>query len=343
MTASLSAFDCLSRGLANLRANWQLLPLLVAQQVAVAVLSLLSVAALFLPMVFFGGWAASLENLRDLPPELIGEELFLLLMELVQQDPWTLIVMAAVALVPSTLVGVVALLTFAWLAGGIFATLRDGEERAPLAEDGEDVGWRHFRAYRWREFSDRGGRFMWPYFWYVNYFLVLALLALFFVVVVLVMAVWGGEAGGPALAAVVGFGGLLPAVALYLGLALWYLVGMVEMVRGTGEGEGNLAAVRAACRRAFRLVRRRWAALLLLVGVFMGASLAVSLGTGPMGMYSLKVADVGFAAWCGLQAVSYLVQIAVLSVVHLAFYGALTALARDTAVSTASPAAPEAA
>lgn len=343
MTASLSAFDCLSRGLANLRANWQLLPLLVAQQVAVAVLSLLSVAALFLPMVFFGGWAASLENLKDLPPELIGEELLLLLMELVQQDPWTLIVMAAVALVPSTLVGVVALLTFAWLAGGIFATLRDGEERAPLAEeDGEAIGWRHFRAYRWQEFSDRGGRYMWPYFWYVNYFLVLALLALLFVVLVLVMAVWGGEAGGPTLAAVVGFGGLLPAVALYFGLALWYLVGMVEMVRGPGEGEG-FAAVRAACRRAFRLLRQRWAALLILVGVFMGASIAVSLGTGPMGIYSLNVADVGFAAWCGLLAVSYLVQIAVLSVVHLAFYGALTALARDTAVPTASPPAPEAA
>jgi|GEM_PF-5711771 len=340
VTPPLSAFDCLSRGIANLRANWQLVPLLVVQQVVVGVLGLLTVAALFLPLVFFGGWAASLKNLVGLPPELIGEELFLLLMELVQQDPWTLILMAAIALVPSTLVGVAAVLAFGWLAGGIFGVLRDGEERAPVEEG---VGWERFRAYSWRKFSDLGGRFMWPYFWFVNYFLVLILLVVFFVLLVMVVLTWVGEAVDPAVAMAVGCGALLPTMALYLGFAFWYLVGLVEVVRGPGEGEGRFAAVRSASRRAWRVLRRRWAALLVLAVVFMGGSLVVSIGMSPMGMYSAGVLDSSFVAWCGLQALSYLVQIAVLSVVHVAFYAALTALARDTAAPSGPPSEPEAA
>ena len=117
----------------------------------------------------------------------------------------------------------------------------------------------------------------------------------------------------------------------------------VEVVRDPGEGEGSFATVRAATRRAWRVLRRRWAALLVLAAVFLGGTLVVSIGMSPMGMYTGGVLDSSFAAWCGLQAVSYLVQIAVLSVVHLAFYAALTALARDTAAATGPTTEPEAA
>lgn len=325
---STSAFDCLGRSIANLRANWELIPVYLAQQVGVMVLTLLSLVVLVLPvwMSLVPGLLGpgGLEELDRMSPA----ELEQLLMEVLFALP-DLLAPLAVGLLLGTLVGGVALFVSCWFSAGVFATLCAGDGRVPAVGAPQH---RAFRVFTPGGFIAAGNRLAWRYFWFVNLCLVYVLLVVLAWTLVLVPAGWSYQLWGWPAAVGVALAGSLPPLMLLVVLTAWMWLGLAELGRGD-------AGVRRTARRAAELLRRRPAAAGLFLVLALGASLLVGLGTTPVDLGTSAFLHRALAPWCGLQVLIFTLQLAASAVISLVMAGAFVALVRsETPVVNGAPA-----
>lgn len=303
----LTAADCLRRGLANLAANWELAALHWLQSTATAVLFLLGLAV---PVVALGFHLLirSWDGIEDLETAL-GEALLRL------SDNVPVLVLSLLAMLA---IWTVAFLVFTYLQAGIYGVLTEADRRVPpgvFARPG-------FRTFSLSAFDGWARRHFWRFFWFLNLFgLFGSLVALLATLALVGMVLSGEEWGTPAVLSAGCFGALLTLLATFA-LAVWFLVAQADLAR---EGSGAWEA----CRRGFAVLLRRPGAVLLLLLIFVAASLAVSalfvplsFGAGLMGM-----GDPVFSL--GLQLSLTLLQTLPNALLAVALGGALVALVRS--------------
>lgn len=322
---TLSSFDALSRGLANLRANWRLVPLLWLSQILLMVLTLASVVAFFVPFGISAGLGESLDELRGLSLEAFGMEVAQDLLGIVEEDLVALLLAFGLGLIPATLLGAASMLVSSWFTAGIFAVLLAGERQAPLGAASKAApDWRSFLTFEWPAFRAWASAGMWPYFWFFNLYLLVGLLAVLLLLLILTVAVWASQAWSPFAGLGIGCVGVPPVVVVLMATFCWYLLGLADLAREALPGEAT--GVGATSRRALRVLGRRWPAVLLLFAVYLGASVAMSFAMSPVSVFGVRFLGNDLVSYCGVQVVSYLLQTAFLSLLNIPFYGALVAL-----------------
>ena len=328
----LSAVDCLRRGAASVRANWELVAL---QWVGLCLFAALLAAGLLLPLVVLGfdllarglGWLGELGR-----PELasswgweLGERI---LARLRASAP-----AVAVSLVGLLALWLLALVVRCWFQAATYGVLAAADRQAPA---GADRDWRWFRTFSGRDFQGWGGHYLGRYL----RFLVLVILV--FLLFALLVFAWiatlalGAARWGPGAAFGIGCGGALPVFFVLLVLRVWMDLGKaalpVESARGTGVG--------AASHLGFEVLGRRLGAVILLFVIYVVALIAV-------GVFFFVVSFAVEAALHGelmallatrllLTLVQWIPQV----VLELTLAGALVALVRSEAKSE-SPARSE--
>lgn len=262
----LSAVDCVSRGLVNLRANWELIPVQMLQGLLTSILVVVG----FLPPLAAIGWS-SLDLLEPTPA---GVEAFLAsLLDFSNRggQAWVLL---ATGLLVSSVIWLMAMMVYCYFQAGIYALLRAGDRQAPIGR-AVDRAW--FRTFTVRDLRGFGALYLWRYFWLLNLIvlvsLVLSVLPLgWFALVALGESKWGtGAALG------FGCGGAIPILFTVLVIAFWAILALADLPRQD-------SGVWIAARRALRVVGRRLGTLILLwmlwmvvMVVILAAVLAVSM------------------------------------------------------------------
>lgn len=266
---SLQAIDCVQRGVSSLRANWELALLQLIQGVLVG---LLTVLGLILPLGVaglnalepsFGGfaWGSDPEAMAAAMDEVMGR---------VAQSPFAFFL----ALVGALLIWLVAFLVYSFFQGALFGILRTADRQAPSGRSSFE--W--FRTFTWREVAGWGSRYVWRYFWFLNFALLVFLLWSLVCGFVAIAAVVGFEAWGGAAALGIGCGGALPLTFVLFLLVVWTMAGQADLSR---EESG---VWRAAANGA-RLVGHRLGATVLLfflyvAGVFILGVVFLPLNAG---------------------------------------------------------------
>ena len=315
--------DCLSRGLANLTANWQLVPLFVAQRLLVG---LLVIAGLLPPLVAVGvGVLTALLEAGD--PATALEILPGVLADLASQ--WLPIALGVLA---SLLVWTAAFVVFCYFQGGLYGVLAEADRRTPRGAD-----WRAFAVFSAGLFHRQGRRLVWRYFWLLNLFAVLfTLLALALLGglgllgVGLERAIAGGDPWRAGLLGGVGCAGALAFIVPSIALAIWMGVAQAEAAR---EG----VEIGAATRRSLRVLFGRLPAVLGVFALAWVASMAVGSLLAPLWLF-------GVAGWArhgwlfplGADVALAMLQWVLSGVVSLALAAVLVTLVRGEAAEAAS-------
>lgn len=301
-----SALDCIGRGVANLRANWELALLQFAQVVACSLLAVVGVlgvgAALGMSLLLRLGqvtdWQQLLGELEGLSPS------------------WgILVILFAGLLILATLITLV----YCWFQAGIFHTLERGERQAPRVPRADP---QLFRTFEGRSFSGWASGGAWRYFWFVSWaFLVVTLTLGVLVLAAVVAVVAFAESMGPAVLAI-GCLALIPVAFLTIGLNLWMLFGQALL-------PGDRFGVFAASGMAWRILRRRLGASLLLTLVFILASFVLALVFGVLNHGMSLALDGGASLALAVQLLLTLAQWLASGILSVAFYGSVVALVRD--------------
>jgi hypothetical protein len=298
----LGALDALGRGLANVRANWELL---LAQLGAVLLTTMLVIGSLA-PLVLALGFSVAAARADP------GQELTRIL------SPATWLsagVLAAV--VGALLVGTAAFALYAWFQAGIYGVLVAGDRQAGGGPGRPRL---LFRTFSWPDFMGWAARGIWRLFgWYHVYFAILSGAALLIGALV-GGAVLGGMRHGALAGFGIGCGGALPLVFLLVWASLCAQAAKADVVRA---GSGALAA----WRRGGRVVGRRLGASLLLLVLMVAASLAVSLLLLPLELLRFVARD-DLGAQLAMQGFTAVVQMLVGTVLGLVFGAAFVALVR---------------
>lgn len=240
--------DCLQRGLRSLRANWQLVPLLAVQTVLTVALAL----AGFL-MLLTGLGVSVVAWLRGLGPDWPRQLADDLVAALETAPPPLMSLLTP--LLAATLAWTLAFGLYCYLQGGVVGVLA----KAEMAVGSGRPGWRAFRAFSGARFDRQGRRLFWRYFW-LNHLVGAVALGWALVAVLLVGAALAlADRIAPAAGVTLGCSGLVPLGLLAVAVAIWSLLVTVEAARPRAGG------VLAAGRRAVGTLRRRFAAVLLLV------------------------------------------------------------------------------
>lgn len=257
----LTAIDCLRRGCASLAANWELVPLQWLQSLVTGGLILLG---LLVPVMAIGFnlWAHSWLTVEG-AEEGLGE-LLLLLSELTPALVFSLLAM----LVLWTL----AFVLYCYLQAGTYGILMEGDRRAAAWQAPRQA----FRAYSLDAFKSWGSRYFWRFFWFLNLFGVFGSLVLLAATLGLVLALLSGERWGAPAAISLSCGGALLTIAAFVALSIWFVVAQADLAQ---EGSG----VWEASRRGLGVLGRRPGAVLLLLLIFVAASLALTLFFAPVG------------------------------------------------------------
>lgn len=301
----LSAFECTARGISNLRGNWELVLLQLAQIAIFFALSLATVAAvvaatgvtLLRELGSSTDWAKVLESIQGL-----------------SFDRGLIAIVLAVVFVLST----IGALVYGWFQAGIFSTLERGERQAPPSPK---TDWSAFRTFRWREFVGWGNRGAWRYFVFLGWFFLVATLLLVFAgLFVAVLAIALPRIGGPA-AVALGCTAVLPLIGIMLALNLWLVIAQALLPR---ENLGVLSA----SREAFSILRRRSGAALLLLLLFMFASVALSAVFWPLNQGIGLAIEGSIIAVLVIELLLGAAQMLAGSIFTIAFYGSIVALAR---------------
>jgi hypothetical protein len=317
----LGAIDALVRGVANVRANWELLLLQLLSTVVLFVLA----AGSIVPLVAVLG--LRLGAVEDATMDDVVAWL----------DParWLALLdtSVVVALLAGLVIGTLAIAAYGWFQAGIYGVLTAGDLQAGAGPGRPRALFRTFSTRDFGGWAARGtGRF---FLWYHLYLtLALGLGALF-------AALLGGAlALGLKRGALAGFGigcgGLLPLVALGLFLGLASQAAKSDLMR-----DGSGAA--RSWRRGGRVVARRLGAALLLLVLVVAASTAASMVLLPLQLVGelgtsavlggVGAADGSAAAGAvglslGLQAVIWILQMALGSVLGLVYGASWVALVR---------------
>ena len=300
---SLSAIDCIGRGVANLRANWELVLLQLAQTILCAVmvvgggvaLIMILGASFLLQLSDPSDWSAALERLQGFSVD-VG--------------------LLAIALAATTILLTLVGLVYCWFQAGIMATLERGERQAPPAAR---VGSGLFRTFSLRNFAGWSHAGAWRYF---NYFGLLslvgaAILGVFMVAMLLGTATIGEGAG----AAVFGCLAFVPLAALLVVLNIWVLIGMALLPR-------QEFGVWRATRGALTILRHRFGGALLLTLLFVLASAGVTLIFWPLGQGMASALEGSLAAFFVVQLLLTVAQWMVNGILTVALFGSVTALVR---------------
>jgi hypothetical protein len=298
----LSAIEALGRGFANVRANWELLPL----QLAALLLGVTLTIASMVPLVIALG--LTLAEAKQ-PAELLERVL----------DPATWLSGGVLAsLAGCLLLGGLVIGAYAWFQAGIFGVLVAGDRQAGPGPRRPRV---LFRTFSWNDFAGWAGRRFWRLVgWYHYYFLLLLLLVGLFGIL-LIGSLRVGLAKGAAAGIGVGCGGLLPLVFVFLFCSLLAIAAKADVVR---EDSG----ARESWTRAAKVVGRRLGGGLLLMLLLFVVSLAISMALMPFQFFSqLALRQSPFAGF-GVSTTVSLVQSCVGVVLGLVYAAAFVALVR---------------
>jgi len=254
-----SAFDCLQRGFLSLRANSGLVWMGVLQSFLFTALFVLSLVP---PVLVVGGSSLLSEDLSD--PAVLEQWLLDLGAQVAARLP-----ALALGLVASLLIGLLAVIVWAWFQGGIMGVLLAAEHQAHPEAGHRAGGWQWFRTFSLRELAGWGARNLWPFFWFFHV-MITAWLGLSLVFVLLVGGAgaafdrWGGGA-----AFGFGCGGTIPLLFLGWVLAAWSLVAQPAVALRGGAGRGSALG--------FQIIGRRLGASSLVLFLVLLASVVLAL------------------------------------------------------------------
>lgn len=302
----LSAIDALGRGIANVRANWELA---LAQVAALFALTLLIVASVLPLGIALGATFADLGKLDGSNPDAV--------LELLRPDRW-LSAGVLVAVVAGLVIGTLSIAVYGWFQAGVFGILVAGDRQAGAgAGRPRDL----FRTFSWRDFAGWAARGTWRFFgWYHLYLMVLTLM-MGALGALVIAAIALGASQGPLAGFGVGCGGALP-----LFFALFYVSLVFEAAKADLAREDSGAV--ASWRRGARVVARRLGGSLLLFLLFFCASMAMSMLVLPLQL----VAELGFrdqlALYLPIQLVVYSLQWGLGSILGLIYGASFVALVR---------------
>jgi hypothetical protein len=301
--ARLAAIDALGRGLANARANWELL---LAQLAAVAALVLL-VAASVVPLVLAFGM--TLAGAAATPLDLLGR--------LTDPALWLSTAVLA-ALAGATLLSGLAVVVYSWFQAGIFGVLVAGDRQAGPGPRRPSALYRNFT---WSDFAGWAGRGVWRLFgWYHVYLMAITLLVALIAALVAV-AIQVGIGKGAAAGLGIGCGGALPLAFVLLFAGLVFEAAKADVMR---DGSGAVAS----WRRGGAVVSRRLGGSLLLFLLMACASLAVSVVVAPLQIFAELGLKDFFGAYLGLQILVTVVQTVAATALGVVFGAAWVALVR---------------
>jgi hypothetical protein len=298
----LTAFEALGRGFANVRANWELLPLQLAALLLAVTLTVASVLPLGIALGF------TFAGVKE-PAELLERLLSL--------DTWLSAGVLA-SLAGCLLLGGLVIGAYSWFQAGIFGVLVAGDRQAgPGPRRPQAL----FRTFSWGDFAGWAAARFWRVIgWYHYYFLILLLL-FGLMGILLIGSLRLGMAEGPAAGIGLGCGGALPLVFLLLFCSVLFTAAKADVVR---EDSG----ARASWYRAARVVGKRLGGALLLLLLFFAVSMAISMVLMPFQFFSQLAARQNPFAYFGVQTFVSLIQTAVGTVLGLVYAAAFVALVR---------------
>lgn len=333
MTERRTLPECLGRAWLASRANWQLVPLVAVQNFLVSLLLLLSFVP---PLVVVAGPPPALDWTD---PDPVALERWI---EELGRRAGENLPALGLALVASTVIGLIAAVVWAFVQAGVVGVLAAGDRQAPAA--GTGGAWPLFRTFSWREFAGWGNQYLWRFFGFLHLLLLVALVLTAGFVLVLAAVGLLTESAGMGAAAAVGCALLAAFGLVWLLYALWtlaahpYLVDLVDPaapapagpVAGSGRRERR-AGVVAAAGRGWRLLGRRFGALVGIVAVVVMVAVVLVL---PLVLVQMAV-ELAIPAGA-VVAVASLVSIVLqtLASAALTVYGlaATVALARGEAL-----------
>jgi hypothetical protein len=256
--------DCLSRGIASLRANWELV--IVHWLQGIVVFALVATGAL-LPLVVIGVGA-----LGALPTS--GTEIGPWI-ERVADSTRGLAGALFLAGLGTLVVWLLAALVYSFFAAGVMGVLHNADRQAP---PGPARDWRSFRTFSLRDLAGWGGLYIWRYFGFGLLSALLCTVLLTLLVGVWVLAgVWGARRWGAGAAFGIGCGGALPIAFVVAALALWATLALADLAR---EGSG----VWTACRQAVRVLGGRLGTVLLIALLFVAVTALLGFVTLPVSL-----------------------------------------------------------
>ncbi len=307
----LSAFDCLRRGLANLRANWELVPLRFFGALAIGLMVL---AGLLPPLLVLG-----IGLLREGFQGLLArnpDSLSRLATRLGERLP-AVVPAFAVALLGTLAIWLFACIAYCYLQAGIFGVLTAAERQALPGADRKE--W--FRTFSLPNFLGWGGRFMWRFVGFAGLFGAVC------IGVGLAFALWafllvgGAQRWGRPAAVGIGCGGFLPLLFLAVVVSLWGTVSQADLARET-------SGVWSAAAHGLRILGARFGAVLLLFLLFLGCTLLLAMAGFVAGLFvnfGLSSAPIALGLRLSLQLLQSLAG----SVLALALAAALVALVQS--------------
>ncbi len=224
----------------------------------------------------------------------------------------------AIAVAAFLVLSTIGALVYSWFQAGIFSTLERGERQAPPSPR---TDWSAFRTFRWREFVGWGNRRAWRYFAFLGWFFLVATFLLVFVGLFLaVLAVALPRIGGAA-AFALGCVAVVPVIGAMVALNLWLVIAQALLP------QEHLGVLRSS-REAFGVLRRRAGAAILLFLFFVFASLALSVVFWPLSQGIALAIDGSIVASLVIDFLLGTAQMLASSILTIAFYGSIVALAR---------------
>lgn len=312
---SRSAIDCLRRGGLSLRANAGLIPLVLLQSLLVTVLFVVSL----LPPFFVLGGTGLLQ--REWSAAAFEQWITGLGAELAAQP-----VPFALALLASTLLGILAVFVWGWFQGGLFGTLVAAERQALPDAENRAGGSAWFRTFGWTQFAGWGGRYAWRYFWFFHLMLTVGLLLGLVAVLIAVGVGLGYGAWGGGAAYGIGCGASLPFLFAFAVFSFWSLTAQPYLAWPE-------AGVGRASRAGLRLVGRRPGAVLLIaITLFVLGVAAMMVGL---------VAELSTTAVLGERSAAWVAAYAVLTLLQMLVSAALGVFGNAAVSSLAISEAPE--
>lgn len=305
----LSAIDCITRGVSNLRANWELVLVQLVQAVACSVIALIGVV-----IVVVAVGASALFKLSE------GLDWRRLLTELERlgelSTSWGLLaIVLAGVMILAALLG----LTYSWFQAGTFLTLTGGERQAPLQPG---IDWRSFRTFSARSFAGWASRGCWRFFAFQGVFSLVAavVFGLMFALFVVLLAWTAMDLDGVG-SVLVGCLLLLPIIPIVVLLYIWLTLGTALLARPE-------IGLLSAARLALVFLGRRFGACLLIVLMFFVANFSVGLVFSVLsqGMALALAQSVG--ATVSVQILLAIAQSLLSSLAAIAFFAAVVALVR---------------
>lgn len=306
-----SAIQALQSGLLNVRGNPKLVLLQIAQNLVVAIIGVAGMAPVVLalgPGAFRAIWKSGRQgwnpgNTAELESMLEGA-----------LGQWQLLLAALAA---GGAVWTVGFLVYCWMQAGVMGRLAAGERRAaasaqPTAAD--------FKVYTWPDFTRDAAARVWKFFWLINLLIVVGMVFLCLAIVVagVLMALSGNP---PSFAAALALGCSLVVVTFvaFFFLFAWTGVAKAEMVvadRGVLDAFG----------RSFSLLWRRLGGVLVLMVLFIGASVAVGIVFLPLSLGLDLVIGDSLGRQIAADVVLALIQTPINATLALALAAGLVAL-----------------